>query len=245
MYGLNRAFLNIMKIGGLQKVTLIDYPQKIACTVFLSGCNFRCPFCYSKELVLPEEIKNHPEISLDDFFSFLKGKIGLLEGCVICGGEPTVNGKELISFCQKIKDLGFLIKLDTNGSNLEVLKELISKKLIDYVAMDVKNSLSKEKYEKATGLKNINIESIKEVIEYIKNSGIDYEFRTTITPQIHSLEDIKQIIKDISPAKKYYLQQFLKEKETISNDDFETYREEELKEIEKEAKTLFDIFKIR
>lgn len=154
-----------MKIGGLQKTTLIDFPGKLACTVFISGCNFFCPWCYSPELVLPEKIKSqlHPHtkrgkkafalqdsetprygvgarISEKEVFDFLKSRKGLLEGVVICGGEPTMN-KELPEFIKKIKDLGFLVKLDTNGSNPEMLEELIDKKLIDYVAMDIKAPL--------------------------------------------------------------------------------------------------------
>ncbi|MDD4738303.1 MAG: anaerobic ribonucleoside-triphosphate reductase activating protein [Candidatus Pacebacteria bacterium] len=233
-----------MKIGGLQKVTLIDYPGKIACTVFLSGCNFRCPFCYSKELVLPEEIKNHPAISSEDFFNFLEGKKGLLDGCVVCGGEPTVNGEELIDFCKKIKDMGFLVKIDTNGSNPELLEDLISKKLIDYIAMDVKAPLEKEKYGKATGVKDIDINKIKKSINLIKDSGVDYEFRTTISPQIHSIEDIIQIAKEVSGSKRYFLQQLRKEKETIS-DGINSYREEDLEEVKKQIKDLFQIFRLR
>ncbi|MDP2741791.1 MAG: anaerobic ribonucleoside-triphosphate reductase activating protein, partial [bacterium] len=120
-----------MIIGGLQRTTLIDYPGKLACTVFLAVCNFRCPWCYSAELVLPEEIIKQPRIEEKEFFSFLKERKGLLEGVVICGGEPTVN-KELPQFVEKIKKMGYLVKLDTNGSNTEMLKDLINKKLVDY-----------------------------------------------------------------------------------------------------------------
>ncbi|MBU3934821.1 anaerobic ribonucleoside-triphosphate reductase activating protein, partial [Patescibacteria group bacterium] len=123
-----------MKIGGLQRTTLIDYPGKIAATVFLSGCNFFCPWCYSPELVLPEKIKKQPKVSEKEFFAFLKERQGLLGGVVICGGEPTMQ-KGLPDFIKKIKKLGFSVKLDTNGSNPRMLKDLIDKKLIDYVAM--------------------------------------------------------------------------------------------------------------
>ncbi len=116
-----------MKIGGLQKTTLVDYPGILAATVFLSGCNFRCPFCYSRELVLPEEIEKHPQISEKYFFDFLKERKGLLQGIVLCGGEPTIN-QDLPDFISKIKELGFLVKLDTNGSNPKMIKSLIEKK---------------------------------------------------------------------------------------------------------------------
>ncbi|HOC53843.1 MAG TPA: anaerobic ribonucleoside-triphosphate reductase activating protein, partial [Candidatus Pacearchaeota archaeon] len=122
-----------MKIGGLQKTTLVDYPGKIACTIFLSGCNFRCPFCYSKELVLPEEIEQHPEIREKELFDFLKQRKGMIDACVLCGGEPTIN-PDIGRFIKKIKDLGYSIKIDTNGYYPDKLKELIDAKLIDYIA---------------------------------------------------------------------------------------------------------------
>jgi len=234
-----------MKIGGLQKVTLVDYPGKLSCTVFLSGCNFRCPFCYSKELVLPEEIQKHPEISEQSFFNFLEEKRGLLDGCVLCGGEPTVYGTELVDFAKKIKNKGFSIKLDTNGTSPETLKLMFDEKILDYVAMDIKAPLTKEKYEKATGIKNVDIEKIKESISLIKNSGVDYEFRSTIVPSIHSREDIIQTAKDISPAKKYFLQGFRGEKGTIANLKDIPYPDEFMKEVGEEIKGYFDVFKIR
>lgn len=139
-----------MKIGGLQKLTLIDYPSKLACTVFLYGCNFRCPWCYSPELVLPEKQNDLREISQKNFFDFLKERKGQLEGIVLCGGEPTIH-PELPKLCQGIKKMGYLVKLDTNGSNPGMLKELVSQKLVDYIAMDVK--APKEKYPEVIGFK--------------------------------------------------------------------------------------------
>jgi pyruvate formate lyase activating enzyme len=226
-----------MKIGGLQKVTLIDYPGKVACTVFLSGCNFRCPFCYSPELVLPEKIKKHPSIKERDFFDFLSEKRGLLDGCVICGGEPTIYGEELIDFCKKIKEMGFSIKLDTNGSNPDVLTKAIP--LIDYIAMDIKSPLD-QRYKEFSVIDCLD--RIKESIEIVKKSGIDYEFRTTITN--HSVDDILEIAEYLSPAKRYYLQRFIGEKENISGEKY-TLKEEDLKLIEKSIKNLFEVFKIR
>ncbi|MFA5086018.1 MAG: anaerobic ribonucleoside-triphosphate reductase activating protein [Candidatus Paceibacterota bacterium] len=236
-----------MKIGGLQKVTLVDFPGKLACTVFLSGCPFRCPFCYSKELVLPAEIKKQPEIKEKEFFDFLEGKKGTLEGCVICGGEPTVYGEELVSFAKKIKEMGFLIKLDTNGSNPDILKILIDQKLLDYIAMDIKAPFDKEKYSIATGIKDVDIEKIKESVSLIKDSGVDYEFRSTIVPGIHSRADVVRMAKDISPAKRYFLQGFRGEKGTIDPklDGARPYEEELLKEVGEEIKGGFDFFKIR
>jgi len=233
-----------MKIGGLQKTTLIDYPKKIACTVFLIGCNFRCPFCYSAELVLPEKIKNQPEIPKKDFFNFLKERREYLEGVVICGGEPTIHS-DLPEFLTKIKKMGYAIKLDTNGSHPLMLQKLISLNLIDYIAMDIKAPLDEKKYQKATGV-NINLENIKKSIEIIKNSSIDYEFRTTIVPTIHNLSDIKKMANDIAPAKRYYLQNFRPEK-TLDKKflEIKPFTEKDLKIIIEEIKNLFEDCKIR
>ncbi|MDD5696750.1 MAG: anaerobic ribonucleoside-triphosphate reductase activating protein [Candidatus Pacebacteria bacterium] len=234
-----------MTIGGLQKVTLIDYPGKIACTVFLTRCNFRCPFCYSKELVLEEEIKKQPQTGIEDFFSFLEEKKGLLDACVICGGEPTL-ALELKDFLKRIKEMGFLVKIDTNGYLPEKLKELIEEKLVDYIAMDIKAPLDKEKYGQATGI-DVDIERIKKSIELIKNSGIDYEFRTTVVPGLHRKQDIIEMARAIGPAKKYFLQNFRGEKGTIdpSLEGKRAFDEEEIKEAMKEIASLFEVCKLR
>jgi len=225
-----------MKIGGLQKLTLIDYPGKLAATVFLFGCNFRCPWCYSSELVLPE--KKQPEISEKEVIDFLKERQDLIEGVVICGGEPTIN-KDLEKFIKKIKKLGFLVKLDTNGSNPKALKELI--KIVDYVAMDVK--LPKDKYLKVLGIKPDNIDKS---IKILKESKIDYEFRTTVVPDILDKKDILKIAKWISGAKKYYLQNFRPEK--TLDPKFEKKKphpDEYLANIKKTISPFFKICKVR
>jgi pyruvate formate lyase activating enzyme len=220
-----------MKICAVQKTTLIDYPGHVAATVFLAGCNFRCPWCYSKELVLPELIAQQPEIFQEDFFAFLEGKKGLLEGIVLCGGEPTLN-PELPEFIKKIKTMGFLVKLDTNGSNPKMLQELIDGKLIDYVAMDIK--LPKERYSlvfcggpipaKKSGLnagvrfpQKLRVEDIEESIKILKNGEVDFEFRTTVAPGVHAPDDlaimakwIGQEVPGIPP--KYFLQNFRPER---------------------------------
>jgi len=232
-----------MEIGGLEKSTLIDYPGRIAATVFLLGCNFRCPFCYSSELVLPEKMAEQPKIAEKAFFDFLKERQGLLEGVVICGGEPTIH-KDLPDFIKRIKDLGFLLKLDTNGSNPEMLRELMQDGLVDYVAMDIKAPLG-AKYDLVTGVK-VDLDKIKESIEIIKGSGVDYEFRSTIVPSIHSKEDVIQMAKDISPAKKYYLQNFRGEK-TIDPrfEEIKPYAKDFLLEIQKEISSFFEICQVR
>ncbi|MDP3996008.1 MAG: anaerobic ribonucleoside-triphosphate reductase activating protein [bacterium] len=234
----------MIKIGGLEKSTLIDYPGHVACTVFLIGCNFCCPFCYSSELVLPEKIKLQPKVSEKDFFSFLKKRQGLIDGVVVCGGEPTLQ-KDLPAFIKKIKNLGYLVKLDTNGSNPEMLEKLIKRNLLNYIAMDVKAPVEKQKYEKATGVK-VNLEKIRKSIELIKNSEVDYEFRTTAVPGIHTKEDIIKIAEDIGLAKKYCLQNFRPEK-TINPrlEEIRPYSKEFLAEVKKEVSRFFEICQIR
>ncbi len=227
-----------MKIGGLQKLTLIDYPQKIACTVFLSGCNFRCPWCYSPELVLVDNIKDHPEIRKEAFFEFLEKRRGKLDGVVICGGEPTVI-EGILDFIKEIKRKGFLVKIDTNGSRPEILKEMID--LVDYVAMDVKLPLSRYKE-----ISNETPEKIKESIDIIMSSDIDCEFRTTVVPGVHQKEDIEEIAILISGAKKYYLQNFLPKK-TIGKSFLkkEPFSQEELEEFKKIASPFTEECEIR
>ena len=232
-----------MIIGGLQKNTLIDYPGKIACTVFISGCNFFCPWCYSAELVVPEKIKNHPVISEKYFFDFLESRVGLLEGVVICGGEPTMN-YELPEFVKKIKELGFSVKLDTNGSNPKMLQDLIEQNLIDYVAMDIKTS--KENYQKVLGAK-ISIEDIEKSVEILKQGRVGYQFRTTVVPTIHEREDFKKIAEWIGgPDVVYYLQGFRPEK-TIDPrfEDIRAYTNEWLLEVKKEISPYFKLCEVR
>ena len=247
-----------MLIAGLQRTTLIDYPGKLACVVFLAGCNFRCPWCYSSELVLPLKIVKQPRISEKEFFDFLRERKGLLEGVVICGGEPTIN-KDLPQFIEKIKNLGYAVKLDTNGSNPKVLKDLVDTKLIDYVAMDIKLNLKFEirnlklKYEDIM-CEGVKIEDIQESVEFLKThstgsgpSGVDFEFRTTCVPGVHTKEDFLEIAKWIGgPNIKYYLQNFRAEK-TI-NPEFEKvqpFKDEFLKEIAKEISPYFKICQLR
>lgn len=236
-----------MLIGGLQKFTLIDYPNKLAATVFLTGCNFRCPWCYSSELVLLEKIKEQPKISEKEFFDFLNLRKGFLEGVVICGGEPCLN-KDLPNFVKKIKKAGYAVKIDTNGSNPNMLKNLIDKKLIDYVAMDVKTQSYDQKdksYNRITGVK-INLNKIKKSIKLIKDSNIDYEFRTTVVPGLHKKHDIVQIARELSPAKKYYLQSFRPEKTLDPKfEKIKPYSEKYILDIVKSISPFFEICQMR
>lgn len=190
-----------MHIQGLQKLTVLDFPGQVACIVFTAGCSFRCPFCHNATLVKGEgEI-----ISEDEVLSYLKKRQGILDGVAITGGEPTIQ-KDLKEFILKIKNLGYKVKLDTNGYHPEVLRELISEGLLDYVAMDIKNS--KEKYAVTAGLQNLDISRIEQSVELIKNCNIDYEFRTTIMQEFHTEKDLEDIGIWLKGAKKYFLQSF-------------------------------------
>jgi len=231
-----------MKIGGFQKLTLIDYPGRIAATVFLTGCNFRCPFCYSSELVLPEKIKNQPKISEKDFFIFLKERKELIEGIVLCGGEPTIS-KGLTPLIKKIKKMGFSVKLDTNGSDPKLLKTLIDKKLVDYIAMDIKGP--KERYNNFSGTK-ADVKKIQKSIDILKEGKVDYEFRSTIVPTLHKREDVIEMAKWIRGAKRYYLQNFRSEK-TIDPkfEKIKPYPQEYLLEIQKAISPFFEICQVR
>ncbi len=201
-----------MLIGGLQKLTLIDYPNKVACTVFTIGCNFRCPFCYSGELVLPEKIAEQEKISEAKIFDFLKERQGLLDGCVLCGGEPTFH-QDLPEFIAKIKNLGYAVKLDTNGSNPEMLKDLIDNKLLDYVAMDIKSS--QDKYSLYSGGKAV-LSDIEASVAQLKKNEVPFEFRTTVAPGM-TKEDIEVVAEWIGGDKiDYFLQEFNGEKEVIN-----------------------------
>ncbi|MDD3808599.1 MAG: anaerobic ribonucleoside-triphosphate reductase activating protein [Candidatus Pacebacteria bacterium] len=224
-----------MLIGGLQKLTLIDYPSKVAAIIFTIGCNFRCRYCYNTRLVDPKLFREEDVISEEEIFSFLKSRVGKLDAVVVTGGEPTLH-KDLDVFISKIKKLSFLVKLDSNGTNPEVLQSLIDKKLVDYIAMDIKNDF--ENYQKIVNVK-LDISKIKESIKVIMNSGIDYEFRTTAAPGV-TKEDILNISEYIKGAKKYYLQVF-QEMDVIDNSCKKEDRlsEDDLKEIAEKIKNNF------
>lgn len=195
-----------LNIRGFQKISLIDWDGKIASIIFLGGCNFRCGFCHSSSLVLAED-KLEP-IPFEGIERFLKAKSTWIDGVVITGGEPTLNEEQLSVIVAAIKELGFLVKLDTNGSRPKVLKKLIDSRAIDYIAIDIKVPLAKGRYQIAVNAP-VNIEDIIESKDIISSSGIEHEFRTTVVPGIVSISDIAEIAKSIVPAKKYCLQQFV------------------------------------
>jgi pyruvate formate lyase activating enzyme len=199
-----------MKIGGLQKTSLIDYPEKISAIVWTVGCNFRCPFCYNKNLVFNQA----ESIRENEVFDFLEKRKGLIDGLVITGGEPFIQN-DLSDFIKKVKDLEYLIKVDTNGTYPKKIKQVLDKNLIDYIAMDVK--APKIKYSELSGVKT-DTSKIQESIDIIKKQAPNYEFRTTFIPKLLKKEDILEIGKWLDGADKYFLQQFKNNPELISSD---------------------------
>ncbi|MBQ7408875.1 MAG: anaerobic ribonucleoside-triphosphate reductase activating protein [Clostridia bacterium] len=211
-----------MQIAGLQKLTLLDFPGYTACTVFTGGCNFRCPFCHNAGIVL-SPTGNYSTQQIIDFLSTRHGK---LDGVCITGGEPLLNDG-IADFIAQIKSMGFLVKLDTNGSRYEKLKLLIESGVVDYVAMDIKNV--PEKYSLSTGVK-CNINEVLSSVELLKKGICDYEFRTTVVKQFNEVEDFKQIAEWLKGAKRYFLQQF-NDSGNILRSGCSAYSEEEMRNI--------------
>lgn len=193
-----------MRIDGLQKMTLLDFPGKVACTVFLGGCNFRCPFCHNALLVT--DLPQKPDYTADEILDFLKKRQGLLDGVAITGGEPLINS-ELSDFIKEIRKLGYSVKLDTNGSFPDRLKKIVGDGLVDYVAMDIKNC--REKYTQTVGLSALDVSKIEESVDFLKSGAVDCEFRTTVVREFHTVEDIRKAAEWISGAKRYFLQNFV------------------------------------
>ncbi len=192
-----------MDFVGIEKLSLVDFDEKISCVLFMQGCNFRCPFCHNRDLALS---KIDTFIPFQDVLDYLSSRKNIIDAVVVSGGEPTLmpDLKEKIT---KIKNMGFLVKIDTNGTNFNVLKDLIDNKLIDYVAMDIKNDFAN--YPLTAGVSNIDYSNIKKSIEYLINGSIDYEFRTTLVKEFHSEESIKNMSVLLKGAKKLFLQKYI------------------------------------
>lgn len=199
-----------MNIQGLQKLTLLDYPGKMACTIFTAGCNLRCPFCHNSRLVINPEKQS--EYSEKDIFAFLNKRAGVLDGVAITGGEPLLQ-PDIEDFIRKVKELGYSVKLDTNGTFPEKLRDLVEKGLVDYVAMDIKNS--PELYSETIGISGYDISKIKESIAFLLEGGVDYEFRTTVVREFHSVFGMNGLGEMIKGAKRHFLQGFIDSGELI------------------------------
>lgn len=212
-----------MKLCGLQKTTLLDYPGHVAATIFLGGCNFLCPFCHNSSLIGGDVT---PSFSEDEIMDFLKKRKGILEGVCITGGEPTLNG-DLEPFIETIKDLGYLVKLDTNGHQPQVLKTLVSHGLLDYVAMDIK--AGKENYKKASGIASIGMEQIEKSAAFLMEGQVPWEFRTTTVKGIHTKEDFLAIGQWLKGSSHYYLQNYV-ESEDVLCPGYESFSRRELED---------------
>lgn len=219
-----------MTISGMQKLTLLDYPGNTACLIFTQGCNFRCPFCHNKSLL--NDFSENEIIEEQEVFNYLEKRKGLIDGVCISGGEPLLQ-KDIVKFITKIKTMGYKIKLDTNGSSPSKLKNLIDSKLVDYVAMDIKNDFLN--YDKTSGIERINVENIKRSIHILEESNIEYEFRTTVVKEFHNLIQLEKICEYLGPNVRYYIQNY-KECDTVLQEGLTGFASEELLSIQEKLK---------
>ena len=210
-----------MVIHGIQKLTLVDYPGHPAAILFTGDCNFRCPFCQNAPLVLSSS--SEPVIDEDEIFSFLKKRKGMLEGVVVTGGEPTLQ-RDLIPFLGRLKTLGYLVKMDTNGYRPEVLKSAVESGYVDYVAMDIKTSL--DEYPVVAGIKNLDVSRIERSVELLKSGAVDYEFRTTVVEPLHHKENFEKIGELLKGCRRYYLQSFVDSGNIIGKNCFPPSQEQ-------------------
>lgn len=227
-----------MQILGLNRTTLLDYPEHVAATVFTGGCNFRCPFCHNMDLVLGEV---EPALSTEDFFAFLEKRKGILDGVCITGGEPTLQ-KDLPDFIRGIRDKGYLVKLDTNGYRPKVLEELLRENLLDYVAMDIKSSV--ENYPRVTGMADLDVTGIQESVSLLKSAGIPYEFRTTVVKGLHRIDEFDEIGRWLQGAEAYFLQAF-RENEKVPDKSLSSFTEAEMKEMKQLAERYIERVELR
>ena len=213
-----------MRIAGLQKLTLLDFPGKVACTMFTAGCNFRCPFCQNASLVLPEKFGQ--PFSEEEILSFLRKRQGVLDGVAITGGEPMLHA-DLPDFLRKIRELGFLVKLDTNGSFPDRLAEVLEEGLVDYVAMDVKNA--PDRYAETVGLTAMDLTAIDRSRALLMEGKVDYEFRTTVVKGLHTKESLLDAARWIEGAKAWYLQQYRSSGEILNDFGLDAFEETEMR----------------
>ena len=229
----------MFNIHGFQKMTMLDFPGKVACTAFTAGCNFRCPFCHNASLVT--KINNEEIYSQEEIFDYLNKRKGVLDGICITGGEPLLYDG-IVEFIKKARELGLLVKLDTNGSFPEKLKYLIDNGLVDYVAMDIKNS--KEKYAETIGLKEYDLSNVEKSVAILLEGKVEYEFRTTIVAEYHTTQDIVAIGNWIQGAKRYFLQNFVDSGNLIGS-DMHAVSKEFMKELQIEAAKFVEKVELR
>ena len=227
-----------MTVAGLQKLTLLDFPGKTACTVFLNGCNFRCPFCHN--FALAKGIAE-PLMEAEELLAFLESRKGLLDGVAFTGGEPLMQ-RELPDLIRKIKAMGYAVKLDTNGCFPDRLKALVEEGLLDYVAMDVKNA--PRRYGETVGFLKLETHRIEESIAFLKEGHVDYEFRTTVVHPLHGKEELTEVAQWLQGAKRYYLQQF-RPSEQVPNEALEAPSYQEMKEYLEAVRKILPIAELR
>ena len=228
----------IMRLGGLMKLTLLDFPGRVACTVFTGGCNLCCPFCHNSGIVTGSD---KDEISEEEFLFFLTKRRGILDGVCVSGGEPLIQS-DIIGFLQKIKELGYAVKLDTNGTMPDMLREAAEGGYCDSIAMDIKNS--PQRYAETVGVSDFDMSAIYKSAEYIMNCGCDYEFRTTVVREFHTVADIIGAAEIIRGAKKYFLQPF-RDSDGVMRQGLHTFDENELQILLKAARTVVPRTKLR
>ena len=228
-----------MQIFGFNKTTLLDFPEHVACTVFTGGCNFRCPFCQNGDLVLHGG--SLPVLDEEEVFGVLRKRKGILTGVCVTGGEPTLQ-RDLDVFLSRVKELGYLVKLDFNGYRPEVLQSLCERGLVDYFAMDIKSS--PENYARTAGVKELDMGLIRESVDFIRSCGLDYEFRTTVVRELHSSGDFLSIGEWLKGCKAYFLQSYV-ESEGVICKEFSSYSKEELEEFVMLLKPYIDNVSLR
>lgn len=228
-----------MQIFGFNKTTLLDFPEHVACTVFTGGCNFRCPFCQNGDLVLHGG--SLPVLDEEEVFGVLRKRKGILTGVCVTGGEPTLR-RDLDVFLSRVKELGYLVKLDSNGYRPEVLQSLCERGLVDYFAMDIKSS--PENYARTAGVKELDMGLIRESVDFIRSCGLDYEFRTTVVRELHSSGDFLSIGEWLKGCKAYFLQSYV-ESEGVICKEFSSYSKEELEEFVMLLKPYIDNVSLR
>ena len=230
-----------MRISGLQKLTLLDYPGRVACTVFTGGCNFRCPFCHNAPLVLPERLEGD-ENGAETVLAFLKKRQGILDGVAITGGEPLLH-KDIDVFLRQVKALGYAVKLDTNGSFPERLMALVEEGLVDRVAVDIKNSPAL--YAKTVGVPGFDLAPVERTKNYLLSGAVEYEFRTTVVKGLHTRESLLEAARWIEGAREYYLQQFKDSGDVIAIEGLSAFTGEEMHALAEAVRRIVPTVRVR